>query len=248
MLVGPAELAWVLVAAFASAIIGGLGGFGTGIVLTAVLAPIIGIKAVVPVLSLAGVLINVGRFWFYRRSVDWPVARRVLAAAVPCLFVGTWIYAALDARPLSVLIGAVVIASVPLRRVLERRRIVVGPRGLLAGGAAFGLANGFASGMGVILISVLMGTGLAGATVIATDALVTIFVDVLRASLFGKFALLGLESALLGVLIGLVTFPGSWLASVLVTRLHAHLHRLFMESLIVVGGALIVANALRSQP
>ena len=64
MLLTGATLAWVLLASFGSAIVGGVGGFGTGIILTAVLVPLIGVKAVVPVLSLAGVIINAGRFVF----------------------------------------------------------------------------------------------------------------------------------------------------------------------------------------
>lgn len=245
MITDTAQIAWVLLAAFASAIVGGVGGFGTGVILTAVLAPIIGIKAVVPVLSLAGVLINAGRFWFYRRSLQWPVARRVLAAALPCLVLGTWLYARLDARPLGILVGSLVLASVPLRRLLAARDVRVGRRGLLAGGAAFGLANGLASGMGVILVSLLLGAGLTGPAVLATDALVTIFVDIARAALFGRYALLDADSALLGVTIGLATLPGSWIAAWLVHRLHARLQMRFMESLIVAGGVLIIANSLR---
>ena len=40
--------------------------------------------------------------------------------------------------------------------------------------------------------------------------------------------------------IGLATFPGSALASWLVTRLHARLHVLFMDALILFGGSMIV--------
>ncbi len=240
------QIAAVLAAAFGSAIIGGVGGFGTGIILTAVLAPIIGIKAVVPVLSLAGVIINLGRFWFYRRSLQWRIARRVLVAALPCLLLGTWLYARLDARPLGVVIGTLVLASVPLRRVLAARQVHVGDRGLLAGGAAFGLANGLASGMGIILVSLLLGAGLAGPAVLATDALVTIFVDIARAALFGRFALLDPDGALLGVVIGLATLPGSWVAAWLVHRLDVRLQVGFMESLIVVGGLVVIANSVRA--
>jgi hypothetical protein len=40
--------------------------------------------------------------------------------------------------------------------------------------------------------------------------------------------------------------PGSWLASVLVNRLKASLHILFMEALIVFGGVMIIWNSLRA--
>ncbi|MGE0798300.1 MAG: TSUP family transporter [Lautropia sp.] len=245
LLLSGETLAWVLLAALASAIIGGIGGFGTGIILTAVLVPLIGVKAVVPVLSLAGVLINGGRFWFYRRQVDWRAVRYVLVGALPCLLAGTWIYAQLDARPLGLVIAALILASVPLRRWLKARRVEIGPRGLLIGGAVFGAANGFASGMGVIVVSLLLGTGLGGAAVLATDALIAIVVDIARALLFGRYQLLDAGSAALGIAIGLATLPGSWLASLLVQRLHARLHLWMMETLIIAGAAMILWNSLR---
>lgn len=243
MMLDLGSFGWVLLAAFGSAVIGGMGGFGTGIILTAVLIPLIGVKAVVPVLSLAGVLINAGRFWFYRREISWPVVRRVLPSAVPCLLMGTYLYAKLDARPLGLIIGCLILLSIPMRRYLKSRQIMIGNRGLLVGGGVFGLANGFASGMGVILVSLLLGAGLAGPAVLATDAMITIFVDLLRAAIFGKFALLDGNAALLGIAIGIATLPGSWLASLIVNRLKAQLHILFMEALIVFGGLMILWNS-----
>ena len=248
MISDPTTLAWVLFAAFGSAVIGGMGGFGTGIILTAVLIPLIGVKAVVPVLALAGVLINSGRFWFYRQHIDRRVMMTVLLTALPSLLVGTLIYATLDARPLGVMIGFLILLSIPLRRVLKARQMTIGTRGVLAGGAAYGLTNGFASGMGVILVSLLLGAGLSGPAVLATDALVTIVVDLARAAMFGKYDLLDGASASLGIMIGVATLPGSWLASLLVNRLKASLHILFMESLIVFGGVMIIWNSLRLAP
>src|SRR5512138_47119 len=49
---------------------GGIGGFGTGIILTAGLAPLIGVKNVIPVMAVASAIINCGRFWFYRSSLQ----------------------------------------------------------------------------------------------------------------------------------------------------------------------------------
>jgi uncharacterized membrane protein YfcA len=241
-----ATLAWVLLASFGSAIVGGVGGFGTGIILTAVLLPLIGVKAVVPVLSLAGVIINAGRFVFYRRHVDMRALRYILIGAVPFLFLGTWLYAAIPSQPLGVIIAGLILLSVPVRRFLAARRIAIGRCGLVSGGAVFGAANGFASGMGVIVVSLLLGAGLTGSAVLATDALIAIVIDVTRALLFGRYRLLDVEHAVLGVAIGLATLPGSWVASLLVRRLHAVLHVWIMDTLIITGGLMILWNTLRT--
>jgi len=236
LLLDPVTLAAVALLGLGAAVIGAVGGFGTGIILTAALTPLIGVKALVPVLAVAGVIINAGRFWFYRSSLDRRSFFIVLASALPFLVLGTWIYSVLDARTLGVVLGLVIIASVPLRRVLKKREIVIGRTGLAVGGGIFGLASGVATGTGVILVSLLLGSGLAGPAVLATDALITIALDFSKALLFGRFDLLDSQHLFTGVVIGVASIPGSALGAWLVRRMHAHLHVLFMEGLILVGG------------
>ncbi len=213
---------FVLVAAtsFFAAIIGGVGGFGTGIILTALLAPMIGFKALVPVLAVAGVVVNAGRFWFYRRSVDLRAAKQVLAGAVPALFAGAYVYSLLDARTIGLILGTFVLAAVPLRHVLAMRGMHLRPAGVIAGAGVFGLVSGIASATGVI--------------------------DCIKVLLFGQFDLLDAGNVTLGLVIGAATIPGSRVAAWLVERLGARLHVLAMDALIVVGGVTMLWSALNS--
>src|SRR5437867_5176589 len=190
LLLDAGSLALVAALGMVAAIVGGMGGFGTGIILTAALAPLIGVKNVIPVLAVAGAIINAGRFWFYRQSVQRHTLALVLACALPFLVLGTWIYSVLDSRAIGTVLGLAVMASIPLRRFLSRRAIKLGHRGLAVGSSVFGLATGLTSGTGVILVSLLLGMGLAGPAVLATDALTSIALDLCKAALFHRFDLL----------------------------------------------------------
>jgi uncharacterized membrane protein YfcA len=244
LLLDPPTLAAVALVGLVAAVIGATGGFGTGIILTAALTPLIGVKAVVPVLAVATVIINIGRFWFYRRHVERHAFTVVLLAAFPFLLLGVWIYATLDARTLGIVLGLVILSSVPLRRFLKRRQIVFGRAGLAAGGGVFGLASGVATGTGVILISLLLGAGLTGPAVLATDALVTIALDLTKALLFQRFALLDSQHFFAGAVIGVASIPGSAAGAWLVERMHARLHVFFMEALILFGGGFMLWHSL----
>lgn len=244
MLLDPATTALVALIAAGGAVVGAIGGFGTGIIVTAALVPLIGFKAVVPVLAVAGVLINAGRFWFYRGTADPGAAWRVLAASIPAMLAGVWVYSLLDARVLGLVLGGFVLASVPLRRFLKARAFSVGRRGLFAGAGVFGFASGVTTATGVILVSLLHSAGFAAKTVVATDALITIFLDVAKALAFGRFELLDPSAAALGVIIGVATFPGSALGAWLVERMGARLHTIALEALIVVGGLSMLGQAL----
>lgn len=245
MLLDAPTLAAVAALAALAATVGGVGGFGTGVILSTVLVPLIGIKQVVPVLAVAGAIINAGRFWFYRRHLDRRAFAVTLASALPLLVLGTWIYSQLDARTVGTILGTAVIATVPARRYLAHQRIVLNTAGLAAGAGIFGLSMGVATGTGMILISVLLGAGLTGTAVLATDALATILLDICKAALFHRFALLDAEAFATGAVIGLASIPGSALAAWLVGRIGAHLHVLFMEALILFGGAFMLWYAWR---
>ena len=242
----PDLLLLVVAVSFGSAIIGGMGGFGTGIILTATLTPILGIKAVVPLLALAGIIINMGRFWFYRHDFDARAVRLVLPPALLCLVGGTLVYRHLDPAPLAIVIGLVVLAAIPARRWLQARNLHLGARGLTLGGGLFGFLNGIASGMGVVLISLLLGAGLSGTAVLATDALVTIAIDVTRSLIFGKLDLLDMSGVILGGVIGLASLPGSWVASLLVKRMGHKTHIAVIEALIALGGASILYHGVHA--
>jgi len=245
LLLDAPTLAAVAALAVVAAIMSGMSGFGAGIILTAALVPLIGVKAVIPVLAVAGVIINAGRFWFYREHLDRRMIALVLIASLPFLVLGTWLYSVLDARALSVVLGLVVMASVPARRVLHHRKIVFGSAGVAVGSGVFGFAAGIASGAGVILVSLLLGAGLATPAVLATDAMISIVIDVAKAALFQRFDLLDTAAFFTGLVIGVASIPGSAIAAWLVSRMGARLHVLFMEVLILFGGASMLWHAWR---
>jgi uncharacterized membrane protein YfcA len=240
LLLDAPTLAAVAALALAAAVVGGIGGFGTGVILSAALTPLIGIKAVVPVLAVAGVVINSGRFWFYRSHLDRRVFGIMLAGALPFLVLGTWIYSMLDARTVGTILGIAVIATVPIRHLLAHHKVVLDTAGLAVGAGIFGLASGVATGTGMIQISVLLGAGLAGPAVLATDALATVALDLCKAALFQRFSLLDEQAFFTGVVIGVASIPGSAAAAWLVSRIGAHLHVLFMEALILSGGSFML--------
>lgn len=245
MLLDAQTLAAVALLAVGAATVSGMSGFGTGVILTAALVPLIGVKQVIPVMAVAGIIINAGRFWFYRASLDRRTLSLVLAVSLPFLVAGTWIYSILDARALGTILGIAVITFVPLRRYLHSRQVVISRTGLAVGSGVFGFATGMATGTGVIMVSLLLGSGLAGPAVLATDAMVSIVLDLAKAALFQRFDLLDSEAFSTGIVIGAASIPGSAIAAWLVARMGARLHVMFMEGLILLGGASMIWHSWR---
>lgn len=235
--VGAAQLALIGAVALAGSILGGLAGYGTGLVVPIFLAPVVGVANVVPVMAVGMIFANGSRATAFWRDIHWPHARRVLAAGLPACVAGAYGYTLLEARWIALLLGAFFIASVPLRRALARAGWRLGARGVTVAGAGFGLVNGSMTGVGMFLISLLMAAGLQGAAVIGTDAIVSVVMGAAKIALFGSVARLDVQLALAGVLIGLCTAPGGFIARRLLEHIPMKVHTAVMEAIVLAGGA-----------
>jgi uncharacterized membrane protein YfcA len=224
------------IVAFGAAVLGGLAGYGTGLILPIALAPVIGVANIIPVMAVAMMINNASRVLAFRRDIHWPHVRRMLVLGLPACLIGAWGYTRLDARWVALLLGLFMLASIPLRRWLQRARMQLRPGGELVAGGVFGFVEGGMTGTGVILISILMAAGVEGAALIATDAVVSTIMGLAKVLLFGGVARLDAALAVTGMLVGLCTAPGAFVARALLARLPQHLHLHIMEAVVVVGG------------
>lgn len=232
-----AQFALIGAVAFGASILGGLAGYGTGLVLPIFLAPAVGVANVVPVMAVAMIFNNASRVAAFWRDIHWPHARRILAFGLPACVAGAYGYTLLAASWVALLLGVFFIASVPLRRLLVRAGWKLEARGVAVAGAGFGFVNGGVPGAGLLLISTLMAAGVAGPALIATDAIVSVVMGVAKVALFGGVARLDAGLALAGVLIGLCTVPGAFVARRLLALISLQVHTVVMEIVVLAGGA-----------
>jgi uncharacterized membrane protein YfcA len=225
-------------------VLGGIAGYGTGALMPLVLVPMLGPEPVIPIIALAGLLTNTGRVFAFLRYVDWRRVGLVLVGSIPPCLVTAYGYTLLTGRAVQFLIGAMLILTVPLRYLMRKRAVVLGDRGLVLSSAGYGAAVGGTVGAGVILLSILMSTGLVGAAVIATDAVISIAVGVSRLIVFGWAGAIGAQTIAFALLIGLVAFPGAFLARAFVERLPIHVHTAILDAVVLFGGSVMVFGAV----
>jgi len=209
-----------------------------------VLVPIVGPEPVVPIIAISATLTNLSRAMAFRAAIDWRRARLVVLAAFPTCIIGAWAYTLLSGPGAMLLIGAMLVAVVALRRLVGRYGFHVRDRGLAAGACGWGLVVGGTNGAGVIIISLLMAAGLTGAAVIGTDAALSVAVGLVRLAVFGVAGVATAKVLAVALLIGAVTFPGAFLARLLVERLPVHVHTAMLDVVVVIGGVAMIAGAV----
>jgi len=228
-----------------TSLIGGVAGYGTGALMPLVLVPIVGPEPVVPIIAISAMITNTSRATAFRKLIDRRRALIVLGAAAPTCVLGAYGYTRLTGAGVMILIGTMLALSVPLRRTLRSRGFQLDDKRLGVASVAWGVLVGGTSGAGIILLSMLMAAGVEGAAVIATDAVISIALGVVKLTVFGFAGVLTAQVIAVALLIGLVAFPGAFLARALVERLPIHIHTAILDAVVVMGGVVMIVGALR---
>jgi uncharacterized protein len=242
--IGAAHLALLAGVAFVAATVSGMSGVGGGLLLAIFIAPVVGVKAVVPTVGVATLIAHVVRVWVYREGIVWRPALVMLAGALPATIVSARLYVALPAEIIAAILGAFLLASIPLRRLMARRELRFGSRSLGLIGATYGFVAGTTIGGGILVIPALLGAGLAGMALLATDAVIGLSTLIVKTAVFGGFAVLTPRLFLIGCLLGLCMIPGTYFARWLVLRTPLHVHVVAMEAIVVLGACSFLWRAL----
>jgi uncharacterized membrane protein YfcA len=230
------------VALFAS-IVGGVAGYGTGALMPLVLVPLVGPEPVVPMIAISALMTNTGRALAFRAYVDRRRTLIVLVGAIPPCILSAYGYTRLTSAGAMLVIGTMLMLTVPLRIVMRRRAIVLGERGLAVGAAGYGTAVGGTVGAGVILLSILMAAGLEGAAVVATDAAISIVIGLVRFAVFGIAGVVDAKVLAFALLIGLIALPSAFIARALVQRMPIRMHTAILDAVVLIGGGFLVVGA-----
>lgn len=243
--IGPLTVVGILVAAYFAALVGGMSAFGTGLIMTLFIAPIFGAKAVIPIISVFMTFTNASRMWFFREGIDWRKVALVAGPGIPTSILGAMVYVRIESNIVQALLGAMLIASIPLRRWLAGKQIVPGPWTLMTAGAVLGFTTSIMLGTGVLLLPLLLGTGLAGGALIGTDAAVAMVTNATRGLMFGHLEALDWRMILLAVGMGIMTIPGTWSARWVMERTDVRIHTMLIEAILAVAGAVMIWGAVR---
>jgi uncharacterized membrane protein YfcA len=240
-----AQLLLVAGVALLAAVVGGLAGYGTGALMPLVLVPLIGAEPVVPIIAISAIFSNLSRFAAYVRYVDRRRALVVIAAAALTTAFSAYGYTLLTNAGAALVIGTMLISSVPLRRLLKRCGFKIGDTGLAVGAVGYGVVVGGTSGSGVILLALLMAAGLEGAAVIATDAVISVTTSIIKISVFGFAGVVTAQVLAFALLIGAVALPGTFLAKRFVERMPVHIHTVILDVAVIAGGVVMISAAVR---
>ncbi len=222
--------------ALVGSFIGGVAGFGTGVIMLPLVAWALGVRAVGPVLTVTMAFGNFSRVWWSRGDVDRAVAVRFLAGALPATVLGAVFYAGVSSAWLGRIIGLFLLLAVPLRRLLTSGRFVTRLSHFPVIGAVFGFVSSMVVTTGPVVTPFFLSYGLRRGAYIGTESLCAFAMHLARGAAFARYALLTRETIAIGVLLGSIMFAGSWAARRTLDRMSDRAFLVLIEVLLVVMG------------
>ena len=98
---------------------------------------------------------------------------------------------------------------------------------------------------GMLLLAIwLILTGLAGLTLVATEAVIGLSVLIAKTIVYGGYDVLTPDLFLIGCLLGLCMIPGTYLARWLLERMRVEVHTVALEVIIVLGAVSFLWRAV----
>ena len=101
-----------------------------------------------------------------------------------------------------------------------------------------------APGTGIVLITILMAMGVAPHAVIATDAVISLFVGLVKVTTFQALGAMTPDLWLIALVIGAISLPGAFVARWLLNHIHTKVHEFILDGAVILGGSMLILRGL----
>ena len=230
------------VAAFASAVLGGIAGIGTAIAMIPVLTLAFGVREAIPIIGVAMLLNNTGRWWVNRAFVDYRVVKWFVLGAVPAAALGAVAFANAPASLLARGLGIFLLVLVVYRHVPLGRGWQMGVRGFLPVGAGQGFLTSLFGGAGPFGVHFWLSYGVVRGAFVGSTAVATNAINLTRTGVYGGYALLDGQAFAIGGAIGLIMMLGAYVGGLLVRRVSDRTFVYIVEGVMIVSGTLLAVR------
>lgn len=232
---------WLSLTSVVSWFVSTLAGGGSSLILMPVIGLLLGAAAVPPVVTVGGIFGNVERMVAYRQHICWLLVVWELPGTLAGALLGAFALTQIETQWLSVAIALFLLgAAVSYGLKGERAAFTVRPWYFLPGGLIYSLFSGILGSMGPVLAPFYLNYGLTKEELLATQATNRAAVHVIKVVAYTYFGILTLQTAGLGILVGVAAFPGNWLGQQALKRISEHQFRQLVMGFVGVSGLLLL--------
>jgi uncharacterized protein len=228
------------VTALIASTVAAITGFGGAAILLPILVWLFGMKAAVPILTIAQLFGNGSRVWFNRASIDYRVVLWFSLGGVPLAILGGLLFAKAPLSILTRLLGAFLIMIVVVRHSRKKQFFRPTLHQFAVIGAVSSLLSALLGSVGPLMAPLFLAYGLMKGAYIGTEALATVVMHVFKMVSYGLSDLLNSRTLIAGVLLGPIMILGSFIGKKVVDALPERVFVLVIDATLIAAGALFL--------
>lgn len=218
-----------------AAVIAAVAGFGGSVILLPLVVHLFGIKAAVPILTVAQLMGNASRVWFGRRDINWQVVGVFCIGCVPSAIVGAVMFSEFPANWLKTGLGVFLIITLIYRHSgLKNRTMRLYHFAIL--GAVFGWLSAIVGTVGPLVAPFFLDYGLVGSAYIATEAMTAVVMHITKGIVYSTYSLLSWDTVVIGLTMGLVMIFGSYIGKKIIDHLPQVWFTYIVEAVVLITG------------
>jgi len=225
----------LFLASFFAALISGVAGFGGALLLLPLLSYAVGIKAAIPILTIAQIFGNASRTWFGRAELRWKPITYFLICAVPFSMLGSYFFVVADSSKIKIGVGILLILIVIWRR-LKIKKINFSDKSMFVGGGLTGFISGIAGSAGPLGAAFFLGLNLPAVAYVASEAFTALIMHITKLTVYSKLSFAGKTEFYYGIILGIAMILGSWAGKKIIEKLPRHIFVFIVEILLLVSG------------
>ena len=234
----------IVVLTLIGSIVAGMSGYGAGILIGVVLMPMVGVKKIVPIVTILTFYINFWRIILYWEHINWRKSLYFSAFAAPGLYFSTYFFSVASIKTLTLIVGFSIFALVVLRKFFLNLNIYLNNQ-LLALYAIFtGLSLGVILGPGLMILTGLSASGLTGSNLVASSSVADLITIIVRSIHFYKLGVIDLEIFTIGSFLGIMCLFGTYIGKKIVDKIGKKVHQTLIEFFMLSGSIIMIIRAL----
>jgi uncharacterized membrane protein YfcA len=211
------------------------------VLLLPVFTALFGLKAAVPMLTVAQLTSNGARAWLNRGHLRWRLIGWFALGAVPLAAGGGLLLSHAPLTPLKRVLGAFLIIVVVWRRFTPTTAKPSDPA-FAAVGAASGLGSALLGSVGPLTAPFFLAYGLTRAAYIGTEACSALIMHLTKLAAYGTGDLLTRRVLLYGLALTPATLLGAWTGKHLVGKMSDRVFVVLVEAGLLVAGVLFLVG------
>jgi uncharacterized protein len=235
---------WIVIAAvaFVAATLAAVSGFGGAAVLLPVLVSFFGVRAAIPILTVAQLIGNGSRVWFNRRELNLKVVTWFALGAVPFATLGALLFARAPLTALTRLLGAFLLLVVVWRHLHPGAHRPFPTFVFAPIGAGSSFLSALLGSVGPVMAPFFLAYGLAKGAYIGTEALCTVVMHVTKLAVYRQTEVLNGSGALIGLALGPVMIAGSYVGKRIVDKLPEKVFVGIIEAVLIIAGLMFLVR------